>query len=208
MVQQGLGGRYARAATRRGAVARDGEDASYPAARATVQAGLRSYALTKAEQLRFSGAAPEYREARCGRGAAAAAAGRRAEGLGRFAFSSVVVTCGWDVFVGKHKFASAGGTLPHARVAAAPVCSLLKAAAGSVCRNFVLGKWDADITRFLSEQDCLGGCMVHGWQSGKQAAVSASLGSSLGKSSCQPQPCLLLPAGAAGVPAGIAPCHK
>ena len=54
MVQQGLGGRYARAATRRGgAVSRDGEDASYPAARATVQAGLRSYALTKAEQLRF-----------------------------------------------------------------------------------------------------------------------------------------------------------
>ena len=125
MVQQGLGGRYARAATRRGAVARDGEDASYPAARATVQAGLRSYALTKAEQLRFSGAAPEYREARCGRGAAAAAAGRRAEGLGRFVFSSAVVTSGWDVFVGKHKFASAGGTLPHARVAAAPVCSLL-----------------------------------------------------------------------------------
>ena len=64
MVQQGSKARYARAATRRGGAVASGEDASYPAGRATVQAGLRSYALTKAEQLRFSGAAPEYREAR------------------------------------------------------------------------------------------------------------------------------------------------
>lgn len=68
MVQQGYqtgGARYsARAATRKGRAAA-GEDAAYPAGRATVQAGLRSYGLSKAEQLRFAHCAPEYREARC-----------------------------------------------------------------------------------------------------------------------------------------------
>lgn len=66
MVQQGYiktGARYsARAASRSG----QGEDAAYPAGRATVQAGLRSYALNKAEQKSFAHSAPEYREARCG----------------------------------------------------------------------------------------------------------------------------------------------
>ncbi|KAI3428576.1 hypothetical protein D9Q98_007398 [Chlorella vulgaris] len=85
MVQQGYiktGARYsARAASRSG----QGEDAAYPAGRATVQAGLRSYALNKAEQKSFAHSAPEYREA----------------------------------------------------------------------RNIVLGKWDADITRFLTEDECL-----------------------------------------------------
>lgn len=87
MVQQGYGkARYsARAATRRGGGSGGGEDAAFPAGRATVQAGLRSYALSKAEQLRFAHCAPDYREA----------------------------------------------------------------------RNIVLGRWDADTTRFLQEDECL-----------------------------------------------------
>ncbi len=81
MVQQGYTkARYsARTATRRQRTAAGGEDVSYPAGRATVQAGLRSYGLNKAEQLRFSRCAPDYREARwvLGRGplVAASAAG-------------------------------------------------------------------------------------------------------------------------------------
>ncbi|KAL4428259.1 hypothetical protein ABPG75_002348 [Micractinium tetrahymenae] len=86
MVQQGYTkARYsARASTRKGAGA-TGEDVTYPAGRATVEAGLRSYALNKAEQLRFSRCTSDYREA----------------------------------------------------------------------RNIVLGKWDADTTRFLTEEACL-----------------------------------------------------
>ncbi|KAL4433102.1 hypothetical protein ABPG77_006529 [Micractinium sp. CCAP 211/92] len=86
MVQQGYTkARYsARASTRRG-VRATGEDVTYPAGRATVEAGLRSFALNRAEQLRFSRCAADYREA----------------------------------------------------------------------RNIVLGKWDADTTRFLSEEACL-----------------------------------------------------
>lgn len=73
MVQQGVKPRYSARATARRGPGVGGEEAAalaaLPAGRATVQAGLRSYALTKAEQQRFARCASEYREARCaGRG--------------------------------------------------------------------------------------------------------------------------------------------
>lgn len=79
MVQQGYSsGRYsAKRQRQRHLATGGGEDAGHPAARATVQAGLRSYALNKPEQLRFAHCAPDYREARCAAGAAAGW-GRRA----------------------------------------------------------------------------------------------------------------------------------
>ena len=67
MVQQGYSkARYRTStATRRGAAApAAGEDVAFPAGRATVQAGLRSFSLTKAEQLRFANRFTEYRDAR------------------------------------------------------------------------------------------------------------------------------------------------
>lgn len=53
-----------KAQKRRAAAGHGGEDAAFPAGRATVQAGLRSFGLSKAEQQRFAHCAPAYREAR------------------------------------------------------------------------------------------------------------------------------------------------
>ena len=53
-----------KAQKRRAAAGGGGEDVAFPAGRATVQAGLRSYGLSKAEQQRFAHCAPAYREAR------------------------------------------------------------------------------------------------------------------------------------------------
>ncbi|PRW44477.1 lysine-specific histone demethylase 1-like protein 3 isoform A [Chlorella sorokiniana] len=88
MVQQGLPAKargYSTKASKRKAATGGGEDVAYPAGRATVQAGLRSFSMTRAEQERFAARFADYREA----------------------------------------------------------------------RNTVLGRWDADTTRFLTEEECV-----------------------------------------------------
>jgi hypothetical protein len=179
MVQQGYhkgGARYsARAATRKGRAAA-GEDAAYPAGRATVQAGLRSYGLNKAEQLRFAHCAPEYREARC-----APALQRRVLRQARLPAP--------PAFGGSLGGAASPAPFPrllwahpaqHTRDLRQPLqqkpawcsgcpCSCFswhashaspRPALATPCRNIVLGKWDADITRFLTEDECAGGLPV------------------------------------------------
>lgn len=103
MVQQGYAKRgYSNRAVKRRAAAGGGEDVSYPAGRATVQAGLRSFALNPLEQKRFAARAADYREARLVLGGwwvaarAAAAAGALQGGrvdAARLAVSAAVGHC-------------------------------------------------------------------------------------------------------------------